>query len=217
MFERFTDRSRKVMALANQEAQRFDHEYIGTEHMLLGLLKEGTGVGYHALLNLGVDPLAVRRKLEVLMKAGSDVVPMGKLPQTPRAKKVIEFAIKEARGLNCNYVGTEHMLLGMICEHDGIAALALAEFGIKLDAARAEVRRLLDTEGRDEIGEQRPIERGRLFHIEHSGESFWVEATDLSAATNVWKRRFWRIPPGDEHSAGDPDSIKLVFDGPVWR
>lgn len=217
MFERFTDRCRKVMVLANQEAQRFEHEYIGTEHMLLGLLKEGTGVGYHALLNLGVDPLAVRRKLELLMKAGSDVVTMGKLPQTPRAKKVIELAIKEARNLNCNYVGTEHMLLGMICQHDGIAAMALAEFGVKLDATRAEVRRLLGTVGREEIGEQRPIQSRRLFHVEHSGESFWVEATDLSAATNVWKRHFWRIPPGDEHSAGDPDSIKLVFDGPVWR
>jgi len=97
MFERFTDRARKVMALANQEAQRFNHEYIGTEHILLGLVKEGSGVGANVLKNLDVDLRKVRLEVEKLVKSGPDMVTMGKLPQTPRAKKVIEYAIEEAR------------------------------------------------------------------------------------------------------------------------
>ena len=105
MFERFTDRARKVMALANQEAQRFNHEYIGTEHILLGLVKEGSGVGANVLKNLGVDLRKVRLEVEKLVKSGPEMVTMGKLPQTPRAKKVIEYAIEEARNLNHNYVG----------------------------------------------------------------------------------------------------------------
>ena len=114
MFERFTDRARKVMALANQEAQRFNHEYIGTEHILLGLVKEGSGVGANVLKNLDVDLRKVRLEVEKLVHSGPDMVTMGKLPQTPRAKKVIEYAIEEARNLNHNYVGTEHLLLGLL-------------------------------------------------------------------------------------------------------
>ena len=113
MFERLTDRARKVMALANQEAQRFNHEYIGTEHILLGLVKEGSGVGANVLKNLGIDLRKVRLEVEKLVKSGPEMVTMGKLPQTPRAKKVIEYAIEEARNLNHNYVGTEHLLLGL--------------------------------------------------------------------------------------------------------
>ena len=97
MFERFTDRARKVMALANQEAQRFNHEFIGTEHILLGLVKEGSGVGATVLKNLDVDIKKLRLEVEKLVKSGPDMVTMGKLPQTPRAKKVIEYAIEEAR------------------------------------------------------------------------------------------------------------------------
>ena len=108
MFERLTDRARKVMALANQEAQRFNHEYIGTEHILLGLVKEGSGVGANVLKHLEIDLRKVRLEVEKLVKSGPDMVTMGKLPQTPRAKKVIEYAIEEARSLNHNYVGTEH-------------------------------------------------------------------------------------------------------------
>ena len=93
MFERFTDRARKVMALANQEAQRFNHEYIGTEHILLGLVKEGSGVGANVLKNLDVDIKKLRLEIEKLVKSGPDMVTMGKLPQTPRAKKVIEYAM----------------------------------------------------------------------------------------------------------------------------
>jgi ATP-dependent Clp protease ATP-binding subunit ClpC len=143
MFERFTDRARKVMALANQEAQRFNHEYIGTEHILLGLVKEGSGVGANVLKNLDVDLRKVRLEVEKLVKSGPDMVTMGKLPQTPRAKKVIEYAIEEARNLNHNYVGTEHLLLGLLREHDGVAAQVLMNLALKLEEVREEVLNLL--------------------------------------------------------------------------
>ncbi|MCI0364845.1 MAG: ATP-dependent Clp protease ATP-binding subunit [Phycisphaerales bacterium] len=143
MFERLTDRARKVMALANQEAQRFNHEYIGTEHILLGLVKEGSGVGANVLKNLDIDLRKVRLEVEKLVKSGPDMVTMGKLPQTPRAKKVIEYAIEEARSLNHNYVGTEHLLLGLLREHDGVAAQVLMNLGLKLEEVREEVLNLL--------------------------------------------------------------------------
>jgi ATP-dependent Clp protease ATP-binding subunit ClpC len=143
MFERFTDRARKVMALANQEAQRFNHEYIGTEHILLGLVKEGSGVGATVLKNLDVDIKKLRLEVEKLVKSGPDMVTMGKLPQTPRAKKVIEYAIEEARSLNHNYVGTEHILLGLLRESEGIAAQVLMNLGLKLENVRQEVLNLL--------------------------------------------------------------------------
>lgn len=143
MFERFTDRARKVMALANQEAQRFNHEYIGTEHILLGLVKEGSGVGANVLKNLGVDLRKVRMEVEKLVKSGPEMVTMGKLPQTPRAKRVIEYAIEEARNLNHNYVGTEHLLLGLLREQDGVAAQVLMNLGLKLEEVREEVLNLL--------------------------------------------------------------------------
>jgi len=153
MFERFTDRARKVMALANQEAQRFNHEYIGTEHILLGLVKEGSGVGANVLKNLGVDLRKVRLEVEKLVHSGPDMVTMGKLPQTPRAKKVIEYAIEEARNLNHNYVGTEHLLLGLLREHDGVAAQVLMNLGLKLEEVREEVLNLLGAGMDKETGE----------------------------------------------------------------
>jgi len=143
MFERFTDRARKVMALANQEAQRFNQDYIGTEHILLGLVKEGSGVGATVLKNLDVDIKKLRFEVEKLVKSGPDMVTMGKLPQTPRAKKVIEYAIEEARSLNHNYVGTEHILLGLLRESEGIAAQVLMNLGLKLEDVRQEVLNLL--------------------------------------------------------------------------
>jgi ATP-dependent Clp protease ATP-binding subunit ClpC len=152
MFERFTDRARKVMALANQEAQRFNHDCIGTEHILLGLVKEGSGVGAQVLKNLDVDIKKLRLEIEKLVKSGPDMVTMGKLPQTPRAKKVIEFAIEEARSLNHNYVGTEHILLGLLREADGIAAQVLMNLGLKLEDVRQEVLNLLGAGVEDNAG-----------------------------------------------------------------
>ncbi len=143
MYERFTDRARKVMQLANQEAQRFNHEYIGTEHILLGLVKEGSGVAANVLKNLDVDLRKIRIEVEKIVQTGPDMVTMGKLPQTPRAKKVIEYAMDEARNLNHNYVGTEHLLLGLLREQEGVAAQVLMNLGMKLEDVRDEVLNLL--------------------------------------------------------------------------
>jgi ATP-dependent Clp protease ATP-binding subunit ClpC len=143
MYDRFTDRARKVMQLANQEAQRFNHEYIGTEHVLLGLVKEGSGVAANVLKNLNVDLRKIRMEVEKIVQTGPDMVTMGKLPQTPRAKKVIEYAMEEARNLNHNYVGTEHLLLGLLREQEGVAAQVLMNLGLKLDDVREEVLSLL--------------------------------------------------------------------------
>lgn len=143
MYERFTDRARKVMQLANQEAQRFNHEYIGTEHILLGLVKEGSGVAANVLKNLDIDLRKIRLEVEKLVQSGPDMVTMGKLPQTPRAKKVIEYSIEEARNLNHNYVGTEHLLLGLLREQEGVAAQVLMNLGLKLEDVREEVLNLL--------------------------------------------------------------------------
>jgi hypothetical protein len=143
MFERFTDRARQVMALANQEAQRFNHEYIGTEHILLGLIKEGTGTAARVLIDMGVDIRQARMEVEKLIKSGPDMVKMGKLPQTPRAKQVIAFAIEEARSLKHDYVGTEHLLLGLIREKDGVASQVLMNLGLQLDPVRESVLHIL--------------------------------------------------------------------------
>jgi ATP-dependent Clp protease ATP-binding subunit ClpC len=154
MFERLTDRARKVMALANQEAQRFNHEYIGTEHILLGLVKEGSASGptcSRTWTSIFARSASRSRKL---VKSGPEMVTMGKLPQTPRAKKVIEYAIEEARALNHNYVGTEHLLLGLLREHDGVAAQVLMNLGLKLEEVREEVLNLLGADVQpDEGGE----------------------------------------------------------------
>src|SRR5277367_6371275 len=133
MFERFTDRARKVMALANQEAQRFNHEYIGTEHILLGLVKEGSGVAANVLRTLDVDLRKIRLEVEKIIQSGPDMVTMGKLPQTPRSKKVVEYAMEEARNFDHNYVGTEHLLLGLLREQEGVAAQVLMKLDVLID------------------------------------------------------------------------------------
>jgi ATP-dependent Clp protease ATP-binding subunit ClpC len=182
MFERFTDRARKVMALANQEAQRFNHEYIGTEHILLGLVKEGSGVGATVLKNLDIDLRKVRLEVEKLVKSGPDMVTMGKLPQTPRAKKVIEYAIEEARNLGHNYVGTEHLLLGLLREKDGVAAQVLMNLGLKLEEVREEVLNLLgagvESEGNAATGE--PKGEGKAKSKTPALDSFGRDLTELA-------------------------------------
>jgi ATP-dependent Clp protease ATP-binding subunit ClpA len=145
MFERFSDRARKVMALANQEAQRFQHQYIGTEHILLGLVKEGRGVGANVLKQLNVDLRQIRLEVEKLIRPGPDEDATAKLPQTPRVKKVIEYAIEEARMLGHNYVGTEHLLLGLLREQDGVAGQVLMNLGLNLKSAREEIKAILGT------------------------------------------------------------------------
>ena len=144
------------MQLANQEAQRFNHEYIGTEHILLGLIKEGSGVAANVLKNLDVDLRKIRLEVEKLVQSGPDMVTMGKLPQTPRAKKVIEYSMEEARNLNHNYVGTEHILLGLLREQEGVAAQVLMNLGLKLEEVREEVLNLLGHGMEGPEGSERP-------------------------------------------------------------
>jgi ATP-dependent Clp protease ATP-binding subunit ClpC len=149
------------MQLANQEAQRFNHEYIGTEHVLLGLIKEGSGVAANVLKNLDIDLRKIRLEVEKIVQSGPDMVTMGKLPQTPRAKKVIEYSMEEARNLNHNYVGTEHILLGLLREQEGVAAQVLMNLGLKLEDVRKEVLSLLGhgIEGAEGV-ERGGVERG---------------------------------------------------------
>jgi ATP-dependent Clp protease ATP-binding subunit ClpC len=143
MYERFTDRARKVMQLANQEAQRFNHQYIGTEHVLLGLIKDGSGVAAKVLKDLDIDLDTIRLEVEKVLRCSPDMVTIGKLPRTPRAKKVIEYSMEEARNLNHNYVGTEHILLGMLREQEGVAAQVLMSIGLRVDDARVKIAAVL--------------------------------------------------------------------------
>ena len=142
----FTERVRKVLALAREEANELHHEYVGTEHILLALLREGEGVASTVLQNQGVNEEAMRdRMLSIIAMGKSDQLRMD-LPYTSRAKKVLELAMHEARELNHAYVGTEHLLLGLIAEEKGIAAQVLIDAGVTLDVARAETLRILGTE-----------------------------------------------------------------------
>jgi ATP-dependent Clp protease ATP-binding subunit ClpC len=143
MYERFTDRARKVMVLANQEALRFRHEYIGTEHILLGLICEGSGVAANALKNLDIDLRKVRLEVEKIVLPGPDVVAQKQLSQTPRTKRVLDFAAEESRKLNHEYIGTEHLLLGLLREEEVVAAQVLMNLGLRLSSVRDEVLNLL--------------------------------------------------------------------------
>jgi ATP-dependent Clp protease ATP-binding subunit ClpC len=154
IYERFTERARKVMQLANQEAQRFNHEYVGTEHILLGLVKEGSGVAANVLKSLDVDLRKIRLEVEKLVQSGPDMVTMGKLPLTPRAKKVVEYAVEEARNLGHGYVGTEHLLLGLLREPEGVAAQVLRNLNLKLEEVREAVLELLGHGSFEEAGER---------------------------------------------------------------
>ena len=143
----FTERVRKVLAMAREEAARLHHEYVGTEHILLGLIREGEGVAAAVLQNLSVDLDDIQQKIEETVKKGKAAQATGPdLPYTSRAKKVLELAMGEARELNHSYVGTEHLLLGLLREEKGLAAQVLADAGVNLDAARTETLRLLGTE-----------------------------------------------------------------------
>lgn len=160
MFERFTDRAKKVMALANQWSQRFNHEFVGTEHILLGLVKEGSGIGVSVLRSKGLDLPKIQAEVEKLIKNGPDIVAMGKAPMTPHAKQAIQYAIEECRTLGQHFVGTEHLILGLLREKDGVAARVLVSMGLTLEAAREEAIKMLqrsqNKEGAIAVGQEAP-------------------------------------------------------------
>ena len=142
MFERFTDRARRVVVLAQEEARALNHNYIGTEHILLGLIREGEGVAAKALESMGISREAVRSEVEDIIGKGSQP-PSGYIPFTPRAKKVLELSLREALQLGHKYIGTEHILLGLIREGEGVAAQVLVKLGADLPRVRQQVIQLL--------------------------------------------------------------------------
>src|SRR2546422_3530982 len=142
MFERFTDRARRVMVLAQEEARMLNHNYIGTEHLLLGLIHEGEGVAAMAMTSLGISLEAVRSQVEEIIGQGQAAL-TGHIPFTPRAKKVLELSLREALQLRHNYIGTEHILLGLIREGEGVASQVLHHLGADLNGVRQTVIQLL--------------------------------------------------------------------------
>jgi len=157
MFERFTQRARRVVVLAQEEARMLDHNYIGTEHILLGLIREGEGVAAKALESLGISLEAVRQQVETIIGRGQQA-PSGHIPFTPRAKKVLELSLREAKALGHNYIGTEHILLGLIREGSGVAAQVLVQLGADLNRSRQQVVQLLHGyQGKDVTGEGLPL------------------------------------------------------------
>ncbi|MEX2100908.1 MAG: Clp protease N-terminal domain-containing protein, partial [Actinomycetota bacterium] len=153
MFERFTDRARRVVVLAQEEARMLNHNYIGTEHILLGLIHEGEGVAAKALESLNISLEAVRQQVEEIIGQGQ-AAPTGHIPFTPRAKKVLELSLREALQLGHNYIGTEHILLGLIREGEGVAAQVLQKLGADLNRVRQTVIQLLSgyTGGKETAG-----------------------------------------------------------------
>src|SRR5919109_555992 len=152
-FDKFTERAKKVLVLAQEEAQRFNHNYIGTEHLLLGLVREGEGIAAKVLGNLGVELNKVRSAVEFIIGRGDRMV-IGDISLTPRAKKVIELAVEEARRLNHNYIGTEHLLLGLVREGEGIAAGVLESLGVNLEKVRAQVMQVVSQSSSYSQGKQ---------------------------------------------------------------
>jgi ATP-dependent Clp protease ATP-binding subunit ClpC len=149
MFENFTDRARRVVVLAQEEARMLNHNYIGTEHILLGLIHESEGVAAKALESLGISLDAVRQQVKEIIGQGQQA-PSGHIPFTPRGKKVLELSRREASQLGHNYIGTEHILLGLIREGDGVAAQVLVRLGADLNRVRQQVIRMLRGQGAED-------------------------------------------------------------------
>jgi ATP-dependent Clp protease ATP-binding subunit ClpC len=143
VFERFTDRARRAVVRAQEEARTLNHDFIGTEHLLLGLVGEGHGVAAKALESLGISMEAVRQRVEDIVPPGQVEVRSGHIPFTPRAKKVLELSLSESKLLGHRYIGTEHMLLGLLREGEGVAAQVLTGLGADLDGVRERVVQLL--------------------------------------------------------------------------
>ncbi|MEK7657294.1 MAG: ATP-dependent Clp protease ATP-binding subunit [Elusimicrobiota bacterium] len=161
MSNRFTERAQRVILIAQEEAKRLNHDYVGTEHILLGLIALGEGVAAQVLANLGVDLRRVRSEIEKIVGTGDNVMLLGEIPFTPRAKKVLEYAVEEAQHMGHSYVGTEHLLLGLIREEEGVAARVLENLGLRLDVVREEVLNLLGEGQTPHVGGPQPPQRAK--------------------------------------------------------
>ena len=190
MYERFTDRARKVIRLATHEAQRHNNDFVGTQHLLLGLIKEGSGVAGNILMNFDVDLGKARREVAMIVESAphSGTPVTGTLPQTARLKKVIDYAIEEANSLKHNYIGTEHLLLGLLREPEGIGVQILKNLSVKPDEVREEVLRALGysksesppaLRTRAEIEARLQTERAMLAAIEEASGDRPAESVDV--------------------------------------
>jgi ATP-dependent Clp protease ATP-binding subunit ClpC len=187
VFERFTDRARRVVVLAQEEARMLNHNYIGTEHLLLGLISEGDGVAARVLKIMGVSLEAVRSQIEDIIGQGS-TAPAGHIPFTPRAKKVLELALREALQLGHDYIGTEHLLLGLIREGEGVAAQVLQKLGANMEGVRAQVIQTLtgyQTSGVTEVLEGVPEVRHHLGKYVFSEEGWAILETAKHASEEL--------------------------------
>jgi len=186
MFERFTDRARRTVVLAQEEARLLQHNYIGTEHLLLGLIHEGEGVAAKALESLGIGLEAVRQQVEEIIGRGQHAS-SGHIPFTPRAKKVLELALREAIQLGHNYIGTEHILLGLIREGDGVAAQVLVRLGADLNRTRQRVIEVLHGHG----------EAGVVGRVRRGDDSLADQLASIAARLGTIERRLREAPtPG---------------------
>jgi ATP-dependent Clp protease ATP-binding subunit ClpC len=177
MFERFTDRARRVVVLAQEEARMLDHDYIGTEHILLGLIREGDGYAARSLESLGISLDAVRQQVQEIIGRGQQA-PSGHIPFTPRAKKVLELSLRESLQLGHNYIGTEHMLLGLLREGDGVAAQVLVRLGADLDRVREQVIQLLHGYQGQDVGSAGSQPGGRARAVLPDDALAWFDALD---------------------------------------
>ncbi|MGH7503337.1 MAG: Clp protease N-terminal domain-containing protein [Longimicrobiales bacterium] len=175
----FTDRTRKVLAMAREEAIRMKHDYVGTEHILLGLIREGEGVGVTALRKAGVDVGTLAARVHHAVRHGRSIVEKAELPYTSRSKKVLEYAMNEARQLNHAYVGTEHLLLGLLREERGIAAQTLNSVGFTIELARSSVVKLLSGEPESE-----PMANA-VPPVGSDQDAVWYLKLDESSATAI--------------------------------
>jgi prophage maintenance system killer protein len=177
LFQRFTDRARRAVELAQEEARELDHDHVGTEHLLLGLLRVPEGVAARALASLGVSAEAVRAQVEEIIGRGQ-TAPSGHIPFAPRSKKVLELALREALQLGHNYIGTEHILLGLVREGEGVAAQVLVKLGADLPRVRQQVTELLDELPR-RTGEHKQLVLGELAAVFDENERLYAEVQRL--------------------------------------
>jgi ATP-dependent Clp protease ATP-binding subunit ClpC len=219
MFERFTDRARRVVVLAQEEARDLNHNYIGTEHLLLGISREGEGVGARALASLGVSLVAIREQIVEIIGLGG-TQPSGHIPFTPRAKKILELALREALQLGHDYIGTEHLLLGILREGEGVAAQVLQKHGLTLPLVRDTVVRILAGYTGEAVAAAgfRPIP-GRAGHPrgDPSGQEEWRGQSDPQEprCPNCWASlkqalSHWTVTVTEQGGEGTRE-VDLVF------
>ena len=187
-FEKFSEKARRVLSLAQEEAQRFNHTYIGTEHILLGLVRETDGVAARVLVNLDVELPKIRSAVEFIIGRG-ERTPTGEIGLTPRAKKVIELAVDEARRLNHNYIGTEHLLIGLMREGEGVPAGVLESLGVTLDKIRAETSRLLSQGGQQSGRGRRSKNSSRTPTLDKLGVDLTKAARSQQLDTTVGREQ----------------------------